>query len=181
MKSSVTARLSVVLLALGLAAAFAVSLTPRNAEAQSPGINKSAPALRTNDVPLPWTTVTAAANSNVLGYGNSSAYSPAAAVRLPYQQPMSIWVSFQCATVTLANVALVLQTSPDSNTWENVAGRTIVLNTGASAASANNTNVVLGTNLTAAQLSGGNWMRIASTTNGNAANLTSLRVQFANP
>lgn len=154
---------------------------PETARAQSPGVNASAPVYKTNRVPTTWTTVTAAANSNVVGFGNSGGYTAPAAVRLPYQQPMALWANFQCATVTLANVAVVVQFSPDSNLWANLPGNTFTVSTGASAASANNTNVTVATNWTAAQLAGFNWMRVAGTTNGNAADITSLRILTTNP
>ena len=139
----------------------------------------AAQTMRTNDVPLPFASITAAANSNILTFANSGGYAAAAAI--PIQAPalgITFYWQFSCATVTLANASVVLQGSADNTVWPTQPGGAgcFTISTGASAASANNTNVVVATNLTQAQIGPYRYFRVAGGTNGNAANITAPRL-----
>lgn len=135
--------------------------------------------VKTNDLALPFAAVIGNVNSNILTWGNSGGYAAAASTRvIPSALGMNITWSFSCATATLAAATCVIQGSVDNTTWHNVPGLGGAFNVTvpASAASANNTNVVYSTNLTQAQCGLFQWWRIASMTNGNAATLTPSRV-----
>ena len=138
---------------------------------------------KTNDMALPFTTITAAANSNITAFGNSGGYAAATAYQIltedPIANPYTVSVNFSCPTVTLASASFVFAWSVDGTSWENIPARATVLNAPASASSGNNTNVTVSFNsadtnfLTSArQPPRLPFMTLAGATNANAATLT---------
>jgi hypothetical protein len=64
---------------------------------------------RTNDIIMPWGTIAAAGNTNVVGWGNANGIAPAASIHLqPGALGATFTLSFQCATVTLAAASCVI-------------------------------------------------------------------------
>lgn len=144
-----------------------------------------AQVIATNDVPNPWPTVTAGVASNVVSWANSGGYTAGNSLRLQTTAlgQRFTW-SFSCATVTLATATAVLQLSPDNATWANVPngqGSCVTITVPASAASANNTNVVFSTNVSQATIGNNLYARLASVTNGNAASITGSRLIVSPP
>lgn len=131
-------------------------------------------------LPNIYTTVTAGVNTNNLYFDNSSGYPVNTGLKLPrsLSSGLSFQTTFSCATVTLAAVSFVLQGSVDGTNYNNIPGTTFNAVVPASAASANNTNVVYATNFAAATVQQFQWIRLAGITNGNAADATAITAQI---
>lgn len=130
-------------------------------------------------LPNIYTTVTAGVNTNNLYFDNASGYPVNTGLRLPKSLSggLSFQTTFTCATVTLASVVFVIQGSADGTNFHNIPGSALVAHIPASAASANNTNVVYATNFPASAIQQFQWIRLAGITNGNAADATAITAQ----
>ncbi len=131
-------------------------------------------------VPNIYTTVTAGINTNGLGFDNANGGAANTALKLPRKltDGFSFQTSFACPTVTLALVSFVLQGSVDGTNFHNIPGAAVIASVPASAASANNTNVVYFTNFPASAVQNFNWVRLAGITNNNAADASSITAQI---
>lgn len=125
-----------------------------------------------------FSALSAANNTNNLAFDNATGGTAFTAWRLPRKltDGLTLSHSFTCATVTLASVTFVYQGSVDGSNFHNIPGSALVAHIPASAASANNTNVVYTTNFSQAALQGWNYFRLAGGTNGNAADITGVTV-----
>ncbi len=160
-------KLTLLLLLTGLLALFA----PARVQAQT---------YRLLTLPNVYTSVTAGINTNGLGFDNANGGAANTGLKLPRKltDGFSFQTTFACPTVTLALVSFVLQGSADGTNYHNIPGSAVVASVPASAASANNTNVVYWTNFPAASVQNFNWVRLAGITNGNAADATSITTQI---
>lgn len=149
------------LFAIGLAALIAI---PAMAQAYKP---LSIPS---------FSSLSAANNTNNLGFDNATGGTAFNAVTLPRKLTDGLTLShtFTCATVTLASVTFVYQGSVDGTNYHNIPGSALVAHIPASAASANNTNVCYTTNFSQAALQGWRYFRLAGGTNANAADITGV-------
>lgn len=131
-------------------------------------------------LPNIYTSVSAGINTNGIGFDNANGGEANTGFKLPKSLAggLSFQTSFSCATVTLAAVSFVFQGSIDGSNYNNIPGTTFNAVVPASAASANNTNVVYNTNFAASVLQQFAYIRLAGITNGNAANASSITTQI---
>lgn len=140
---------------------------------------------RTNNMNLPFTLVTAAANSNVIAWGNASGFANA----MPYQfqefvippVPYQVIVDFSCPTVTLAATTFVLGFGAETNKFGTSPNSIATIVVPATAANANRTNQIAiysstETNLMLRLPPLLPYMTLLSVTNGNAADVTINRI-----
>lgn len=154
-----------------MAALCAVLAVPRTAQAQT---------YRVLTLPNLYTSVSAGINTNGVGFDNSNGGTANTGLKLPrnLSSGFTFQTTFSCPTVTLAAVSFVLQGSVDGTSYNNIPGTTVNAVVPASAASANNTNVVYLTNFPASAVQNFNWIRLAGITNGNAATASSITTQI---
>lgn len=143
-------------------------LAPPVAEAQT---------YRILSLPNAYTSLAAGLNTNNLAFDNATGGPVNTGFKLPKKltDGFGFQASFSCPTVTLAAVSFVLQGSIDGTNYHSVPGSAVNAVVAASASSANNTNVVYFTNFPASAVQNFNYVRLAGITNGNAADLSTIR------
>lgn len=146
----------------------------------APNLHAQAWQSTSNYLTLPFTTVTAGAQSNVLlnvaagGYTAGSTF-----IRKNPGAPLTIQASFTCATNAIIQTGLYYQLSADGINFTTTSGGGLwqIIPAGSSG-----TNIVAITNVPASAIPAGvRAIRFGAGTNGSAANLTGLSVLLYEP
>lgn len=142
---------------------------------------------KTNDLTLPFTTVTAGVASNTVAFGVSGGWTTATPYEIKSQDwvnyPWTMTVNFSCPTVTLAAATFVFGFGVDGSNFENIPGRTLAVSSGTTVASGNPTNLTVTFNSSDTNFVGSArqaprlpYVTLLGATNGNAAPITINRV-----